>query len=852
MADIVSAFPTSIAMSDSGVQRVAEAYVYAASDTSLTTPLAITDMQGIPITGGKLTTTSGQFPQFKAPAGVTQVLVLSGGRVTLLTDVSVYVGAAVESATAAATSAGAAEQARVLSAAAKTLAEQAAAAATAVGNTNDTIIEGRIKDSTSKTAVALKSTIGAEAAAAANGTANDSPAVQAFINAAADRGDLRLRSISPTGARTPNYTIGSTLDVPFTRSLQGEGRGTVLRAPANASLTNGFMIRANATADGAWPTPYPGFPATRIGNFTLDGKDLSGAKGILFGGAHRIEEIYAQYMDQVVAQINEYCDRVLIYRVDIWDKPDTNVWAIDLGGTASSAAGDALRVEQVAVNMPPAATYRPKLLRLRNRRGATITNIINGDILIEDSAAVAMSALHMEYGQIEFRNASGSLRDSQFFMRSDASGRKVTPVVISQRSGESGFNGVSVLLSGILFSYLNTAPLEAPTDGTPNFLITVPSTTARVSVSVRKVYRESGRRNDPFGHHMLYGATCGHVDFDGYSHLASESSDYLNGAWKIEGALPEIGASTGIQGGGVVADAGRVWSQPTGAYRYKVVGLLDAKRRIGVIGSSEQSVTLTNGGDGAAIILANEMRRPLMVEIYRAGPSTPAGQYDAKVTVPLVAGARFLDGGVDVGGFPWVAYSGAETPVNQYLTRLEIRPGLGAGTASDAYGRARVTSLSSNVAPTAGSWRKGDIVESDSRLGWVRATDCTTAAPTHVVGTDWIPFALGNRRTSTSPNSVITGSPGDIVARTDGSGESAVYVKVTGFDSNTGWRPVALVPPSNSTADFVNAANALNTTGKSEGKQAWNNTTKRPLWASGSSATSPWVDATGATVHTPS
>lgn len=160
MADIVSAFPTSIAMSDSGVQRVAEAFVYAASDQAFTTPLAITDLQGIPMTEGKLTTTTGQFPQFKAPPGVTQVIVRSGGRATMLTDVSVYAGAALESATAAAGSAGLAEQAREVTVAARAVAEKAAAAATAVGTTTDTQIEGRINDPASKTAAALRAAIG--------------------------------------------------------------------------------------------------------------------------------------------------------------------------------------------------------------------------------------------------------------------------------------------------------------------------------------------------------------------------------------------------------------------------------------------------------------------------------------------------------------------------------------------------------------------------------------------------------------------------------------------------------------------------------------------------------------------
>lgn len=151
MAEIISAFPTSIAMGDNGVQRFAEATVYAATDDELTTPLAITDLQGIPLTDGKLTTTTGQFPQFKGPPGVVQVLVVSGGRKTLLTDLSVYAGASAESATAAAGAAGTAAAAATTAAGAATTATKAAQDAVAAGTTTDTITSRLLRDEQSAT-----------------------------------------------------------------------------------------------------------------------------------------------------------------------------------------------------------------------------------------------------------------------------------------------------------------------------------------------------------------------------------------------------------------------------------------------------------------------------------------------------------------------------------------------------------------------------------------------------------------------------------------------------------------------------------------------------------------------------
>lgn len=54
-----------------------------------------------------------------------------------------------------------------------------------------------------------------------------------------------------------------------------------------------------------------------------------------------------------------------------------------------------------------------------------------------------------------------------------------------------------------------------------------------------------------------------------------------------------------------------------------------------------------------------------------------------------------------------------------------------------------------------------------------------------------------------------------------------------------------------STANLTDITNAINTTGKFAGKQVWDSTANVPLWASGSTAGSVWIDGTGATVVTP-
>ncbi|WP_424448837.1 hypothetical protein [Microbacterium arborescens] len=125
MAEFVGAFPSTLALDErNNVVTEAEAYVYDVEDATLSSPLPVTDLQGVPFTGGKLVAANGILPQFRAPTGITQVYVRSGERVTQLTDLSVYADTSREAADRAG-------QAATDAASAKTTAETASAEALA-------------------------------------------------------------------------------------------------------------------------------------------------------------------------------------------------------------------------------------------------------------------------------------------------------------------------------------------------------------------------------------------------------------------------------------------------------------------------------------------------------------------------------------------------------------------------------------------------------------------------------------------------------------------------------------------------------------------------------------------------
>lgn len=52
-------------------------------------------------------------------------------------------------------------------------------------------------------------------------------------------------------------------------------------------------------------------------------------------------------------------------------------------------------------------------------------------------------------------------------------------------------------------------------------------------------------------------------------------------------------------------------------------------------------------------------------------------------------------------------------------------------------------------------------------------------------------------------------------------------------------------------ANFALLAAAVNTTQKYTGKMVWDSTNSKPVWATGQTAASVWVDSSGSTVYTP-
>lgn len=93
-------------------------------------------------------------------------------------------------------------------------------------------------------------------------------------------------------------------------------------------------------------------------------------------------------------------------------------------------------------------------------------------------------------------------------------------------------------------------------------------------------------------------------------------------------------------------------------------------------------------------------------------------------------------------------------------------------------------------------------------------------------------------------------APGSTWKKTNGTFNDVFYVKQNALD-NTGWEPMSVVPQQVAAASIAAIANAINTTGKYTGKQVWDTTNNRMMYALGSAAASGWRVVDGSTTVTP-
>lgn len=680
---------------------------------------------------------------------------------------------------------------------------------------------------------------------------NGAASLQALADTAAP--EIKLQGFYNFATPTTGSTLlDNAVTVPNGQRWSGAGIKAKFVVAVGDPKPGGYiLLGANSSYQSA--QSYDLFPNKSFGGVYLDGRAAAGAGkapvGIVVGSpGWRVHDIYAYSMQTVVRGADTggsgdgHADHLRISNVHLSLQPNpvdfdpaspgNARYGIDWLRTAVGADGAEIeRCQSNVTNAVGPTAKRCRFIGLRAFTNARVRATINGDIYFFQSTGVVEDC-YLESGVVFNLQSEMVVRSCHFWMRNELTcGSDVGAVPVQFLATPPGVAGASSVPSSLslrdcAFNYdaVGSGSTAGSVIGLGGYTLTNPNfsigTAIYGAMTVENCWRAAPYSNGR-GWYMRLGINCGMADFDNYSHFASVASRYVGSGsggdrWHIEarrGAISTTSATSlnGLETATLDTGFKGPFRAATATYYYRAAILQDKVRAVGILGGLEVSQAATSGVTGAiSLRLGYDLPGGgFIARIYRG---TAPGVYDRYVDVPVIEAGRLYDSGVDIGGYPWlVRAAGAADAVNAGLSGgIDLAPGEQAGT-SDAYGQIVVRALATTM-PSTGGWRRGDEVRfatpivngSTRQTGWRRLTNCTSAAPSHVLDTDWQAIttqtAPANGQTVGVSTATMTLNPGERVATT-GPGAINQIVTVAAANEVVGYWFIMNVKAQN-TASF--------------------------------------------------
>ncbi len=430
------------------------------------------------------------------------------------------------------------------------------------------------------------------------------------------------------------YKVSGTLLIPVYTTLIGNGRDTVITPSSSGVFTSNFVVMYNSTTGSGWTTAYPAGPTGGVRNLCFDntsGPDL--AKMIFTAGAVTIEDVMFIQTEQSIVTTGLYDDMVSIIRT-FCDRPRSTSWQIEIG-----QLGDGLTIQSPFFNTYD--TTKNNHIRVINSQGGTIRQAIQGNIRLQGCDGVTIENAHLEVGSIAVNSSNVIIKDCYLWAQAS------TPSI----------------------DVVNTSTLQWTTVKVENTSFPYNSNTGVLGFFGEDIRVDNGShlvvdncRRRPIGANIEIISNTGIriaradnteiTDWSFYSNKLSVRGEVRPGYFvplnlKYYGPDSTTGIFISIQAGS------STWLKTTGTYYYRAVKVLDAQRRVGKNDTSERSLSLTNGVDGALLVL-NTGYTDGYIRIYRG---TSPGIYDNYVDIPLINSKYLYDNGDLINGHAWIARS---------------------------------------------------------------------------------------------------------------------------------------------------------------------------------------------------
>jgi hypothetical protein len=493
-------------------------------------------------------------------------------------------------------------------------------------------------------------------------------------------------------------------DVDSTILVAGPEDGPYYKNYLNGSDSDKYLIRVNVQEDNDsnWVESHP-FLGTEIMHLKLRNNiyNVSGLRGMLILGGYIVDNCFWWGFDQAI-QNNDYIysDSKKVTNCTYWSKETpSSLYAFNMGGL-----GDALIFEHNHISDQPA-------LRLALCNGGSITsNILHGNVLIDDCKAIVFHSNHMESGaQLTVRISNITTMNNFFW-------KKNVPNLVLESDTDGNVSVVHSSGDMFLFydSYIDSS------GGVADSVIDISEYDIKINqeslLQLNQTYRYWVERGligkmYPFG--IAVNGSDGSVDnFNDYSHLLSSNGRITRAQNVINDAYVNKLASATSYGHGVHGDI--TWNTDAGTYSYAYQIVWDKKRKIfgnsGVITwNTGNTIALSTNGVMFHLANASDNGYQAMLRVYRRLGNS--GNYTHYVDIPVAGGTYLYDNGYSDCGYRWESWGAGIEAGNTNITSIRFR---GINVECEA-----------PAAPTAGSWEDGDIVYNTATSGttalWMRA-----------------------------------------------------------------------------------------------------------------------------------
>ncbi len=475
-----------------------------------------------------------------------------------------------------------------------------------------------------------------------------------------------------------------------------------------------------------WVEHYPNNDSGGAKNLVIDGTNTGDINGFKFAGSYIYKNIHNKKVGTLIGKPpGVYTDKVEVNQIHSTLRANQTDYLIDLPGL-----GDGYDIGNIApAYVNGEGDGITKGVYVGACRSGQLYNLINGEHMVNGAMSIEIYGMHIEGGSITLKDCSAHVRDGILFCEENAIGQ----IILESDNGVYN-NRYEVTISNVVFDQSFNRRGGLQQTARPDIVLN-PYFTVNINDCKRKI-TDSNNISIQQYYGVLVGtdSTTMLPAFNNYSHLLSKRCTIANNVPFVDGMIPAQRKTFGGLIGATVTIADAAFNGATGTYYYQAQLLQDPVRLLGRNATNaEVSLSLTNGGDMAELVIGWSFvtnKSKFILRVYRG---TTPGSYDKYVDIPISSAVKLYDTGVNISGFVW--QSRAAAGVDGINSGAD-----GAIVLSDGI----LLGKTVGIKPTLGTWKTGDELQktnpnlsgvgTNTNNRFLRLTDGSA----HVSNTDWL------------------------------------------------------------------------------------------------------------------